>query len=116
MSDESQDHVEAGAPETTFELLSHSKRLGLLECLKAYDETLALADAAEEIASAVEDKPVQDIDAEFVKRIYMALYHSHIPRLEAHDIVHYDQENDLVALTERGHEMAEYLEQFENPI
>lgn len=110
MSEDSLQQVEALDPATAFQLLSHSIRLGLLECLNDYDETLALADAAEEIACAVEDKPIQDIEAEFVKRIYMSLYHSHIPRLEGHDIVRYDQERDLVALTDRGHQLTEYLD------
>lgn len=115
MIDESPQQVESLAPETVFQLLSHSIRLGLLECLNDYDQTLALADASEEIACAVEDKPVQDIDAESIKRIYMSLYHSHIPQLEVHDIVHYNQERDLVALTDRGHQLAEYLNQFKEP-
>lgn len=114
MIEESPQQVEALAPETAFQLLSHSTRIGLLECLKDYDETLALADVSEEVACTVEDKPVQNIEAESVKQIYMALYHSHIPRLEAHDIVQYDQERDLVTLTERGHQLAEYLNQFKN--
>lgn len=112
MSEESPQQVEALAPETAFQLLSHSTRLGLLECLNDYDETLALADAAEEIACAVDDKPIQEIEAESVKQIYMSLYHSHLPRLEAHGIVYYDQEHDLVALTDRGHQLVEYLDRF----
>lgn len=114
MSEESLQQLEPLDPATAFELLSHSTRIGLLECLADYDETLALADAAEEIACAVEDKPVQDIEAESVKQIYMALYHSHIPRLEAHNVVQYDQDRDLVALTDRGHQLATYLPQFKN--
>lgn len=113
MSDETPQQVAALAPETVFQLLSHSTRYGLLECLSDHDETLALADASEEIARAVEDEPVQAIEADTVKRIYMALYHSHIPKLVDHDIVSYDQEHDLVALTERGHQLVEYLTRFE---
>lgn len=114
MRDEAQQQVAALTPETAFQLLSHPTRLGLLECLSDHDETLALADASEEIACAVEDKPLQAIKADSVKRIYMALYHSHIPKLVDHDIVTYDQEHDLVALTERGHQLAEYLNRFKD--
>lgn len=113
MSEELQQELEPLAPETVFELLSHSTRRGLLECLTEHDETLALADVSEEVAAAVEDERVQDIEAEAIKQVYMALYHSHIPKLEHHGIVTYDQEHDLVALTERGHQLAEYLNRFE---
>lgn len=108
--------VEALAPETAFRLSSNPTRRGLLECLGYHGETLSLADASEEIACAAEDEPIQEVEAETVKRIYMALYHSHIPRLEAHDIVHYDQAHDLVALTERGHQLAEYLDRFDESV
>lgn len=114
MSEELPQQLEPLAPATAFQLLSHPTRIGLLECLADYDETVALADASEGIACAVEDKPVQDIEAESVKQIYMALYHSHIPRLEAHNVVQYDQERDLVALTDRGHQLATSLHQFKH--
>lgn len=112
MSEESQQLGEPLAPGTAFKLLSHSTRRGLLECLDEYDETLALADVSEEVAVAVEDERVQDIEAQTVKRVYMALYHSHIPELRDRGIVTYDQEHDLVALTERGSQLAEYLNRF----
>lgn len=114
MNEESSEQAGALAPETAFELLSHSRRLGLLECLKDHDETLGLTDASEAVASAVEDKPVQEIEADTVKQISMALYHSHIPRLEEHGIVDYDQERDLVRLTDRGHQLAEYMNRFKD--
>lgn len=112
MSEELQPQGEPLALETAFTLLSHSTRRGLLECLTEYDETLALADVSEEVAAALEDKRVRDIHAEVVKQVYMALYHSHIPKLGDHGIVTYDQEHDLVALTERGHQLAESLDRF----
>lgn len=42
-----------------------------------------------------------EIDPEAVKRIYMDLYHKHIPKLVEHDIVEYDQEHDLIFPTDR---------------
>lgn len=111
MSEESPQQTEALSRETAFQLLSHSHRLALLDCLDAYDEPITLADVSEQVASEIEDEPLEDIEAESVKRIYISLYHSHIPRLEAHDIVQYNQERDLVTLDSRGDQLVAYMRQ-----
>lgn len=94
--------------ETAFQLLGHSYRLALLECLAHYDEPLTLADAAEWVARDVEGKAVENIDEETVKRIYMSLYHSHIPRLEDYGVLRYSQAEDMVDLKD-GEQLVEYL-------
>lgn len=94
--------------DTVFDLLNHPYRRALLSCLQTHDTALTLPDAAEEVARAVEDEPIQRIDAEKIKRIYTNLYHSHIPRLEAHDAVQYSQERDMVALTPQGEQLVTY--------
>lgn len=114
MNDESPRQIESLSRKTAFQLLSHSYRLALLDCLEAYDETLTLADASEQVASKIEDAPVEEIEAESVKRIYLSLYHSHVPRLEAHDIVQYDQEQDLVTLDSRADQLVAYMNQSTN--
>lgn len=96
--------------DTVYDLLNHSYRRAILACLEQHDMALTLADAAEEVARSVEDESVQDIDAEEIKRIYIDLYHSHIPRLEAHDTVQYSQDRDLIALTQQGEQLAEYID------
>lgn len=97
--------------DTVFDLLNHPYRRALLSCLETHGTPLTLPDAAEEVACSVEDEPIQRIDAETIKRIYTNLYHSHIPRLEAHDAVQYSQERDMVALTQRGTQLATYHDQ-----
>lgn len=63
------------SPTTVFELLSHQLRCELLRGLHEYNEPLALADAADELAVATNDvRSLADVDPEEVKRIYMALY------------------------------------------
>lgn len=94
-----------------FTLLSHTFRRGVIDCLCDYDETLTLADLADEVVCRCRDEAIEDIDAAEVKRVYMALYHTHIPKLVEYDVVEYDQERDLVAPTERAREITEYLDQ-----
>lgn len=94
-----------------FHVLSHVYRRALLECLDHHSMTLTLADAAEEVARECKGKSIPDISEEEIKRIYMSLYHSHIPQLAEVDAVTYDQEQDLIALTEQGEQLVTYQNQ-----
>ncbi len=81
-----------------------------LHCLHQFDVPLALADLAEEVAVREHDTPITEISAEEVKRIYMSLYHDHIPELKDASVVHYDQERDVVALSENRAQLAQHLQ------
>lgn len=63
--------------------------------------TLTLADLADELAEREYGETIDRIPAEDVKALYMSLYHRHVPKLEAADLVEYNQERDLVAPTDR---------------
>lgn len=93
-----------------FELLANERRRMLLTCLQDHDPPLALADVAQELAVREYDVPLDEIPAEAVENLYMALYHSHIPKLNAYGVVAHDQEEDIVALTERVTLLQPYLE------
>jgi len=92
------DFSDAAALDAMFGALSNSRRREALRCLGEYDEPLALADLADEVAVAERGGPITDIRAEVVKRVYVSLYHTHVPKLEDAGLVRYDQERDIVAL------------------
>ncbi|AGB30511.1 hypothetical protein C488_07117 [Natrinema pellirubrum DSM 15624] len=81
-----------------FDVLSHHRRRYALQCLREYETPLALADLADEVAVREHDRPLPEISAEAVKRIYVSLYHTHVPKLADADYVRYSQERDEVAL------------------
>lgn len=83
------------------ELVAHPYRRRMLICLERH-VTLSLADAAEELAVWAETASIADVPAEEVRDVYLALYHTHLPRLEHAGVVAYDQERDLVSLPGYG--------------
>ena len=87
---------------SVFEILSHRRRRDALECLREYETPLPLADLADEVAVRERDAPLPEIPATAVKRIYLSLYHTHVPKLAAAECVRYSQERDTVTLLERG--------------
>jgi hypothetical protein len=106
--------------DSLFELLSNSRRRHIVRCLKEH-ATLTLADVAEEIAVRERATTIDQIDPETVQDVYHSLYHVHVPKLERADLVLYDQDQDLVGLTEEGmevklqvHEMEDVLANFQD--
>ncbi|QLH83508.1 hypothetical protein HZS54_18555 [Halosimplex pelagicum] len=71
---------------------------------------LTLADLADETARREHDRPVSEIASETVSEIYLALYHTHVPKLADGDAVRYDQDHDIVDPRERVESLAQVLE------
>ncbi|WP_339104360.1 hypothetical protein [Haloterrigena salinisoli] len=99
---------------TVFELLSHRRRRYALECLREYENPLPLADLADEVAVRERDAPLSEISPEAVKRIYLSLYHVHVPKLADAAYVHYSQERDAVSLREHSERSEQLRVQLED--
>lgn len=85
--------------ELLFKILADADRRRALQCLNTYDNPMTLADVADEVARRKYDAPLTELPAADVKRVYMRLYHTHIPKMEDANILEYDQETDTVQLT-----------------
>nr|WP_253513709.1 hypothetical protein [Halorussus vallis]USZ75127.1 hypothetical protein NGM07_17040 [Halorussus vallis] len=84
---------------TLFEVLSHERRRYALYCLETYATPMTLADLADEVARLEHDaETLSEVPAESVKRVYLDLYHSHIPKMEDASLLEYTQEYDAVQL------------------
>ena len=92
-------------------LAAEERRLALVVLCEHH--TLSLPDLAESVIEYQRGRAVVDISAEDVKECYLELYHRHVPVLEEADLVEYEQERDLVRITERGDAAADGLERWE---
>jgi hypothetical protein len=72
--------------------------------------TLALADVADEVAAEEGGTSLIEVPAERVKEIYLQFYHCHLPYLRDAGLVRYDQDSDLVSITDRGERVATELD------
>jgi hypothetical protein len=86
-----------------FALLANRRRRDALGCLFEH-VTVTLADLADEVAIREYDVPLPDISEDDVAEIYFSLYHCHVPKLVDAGYAQYDQEDDLVGLTEHAME------------
>ncbi|WP_129114972.1 DUF7344 domain-containing protein [Halegenticoccus tardaugens] len=101
--------ADEGLLDALFEALAHARRRRVLRTLDRHGTELALADLADEIAVRERNAVITEIPADVVKRLYMSLYHTHVPKLSEADLVRYDQERDAVASGANFRRVAPFL-------
>lgn len=90
-----------------YELLANERRRYVLSVLREHGP-VPLPDLADEVANREHDAPLPQVPEDAVLRVYLSLWHVHVPKLADADVVTYDQETDTVALGEH----AESVQQF----
>lgn len=96
--------------ETAKELLGSRLRRYSLYCLYLYANPVGLPDVADQVTEWVTGTPGEENLDERL-RLYMELYHTHVPALADAGVVEYSQEEDLVELGENAPQLRPYLEQ-----
>jgi DNA-binding transcriptional ArsR family regulator len=93
-----------------FDVLKNRRRRHALHYLKQQDGSVELSELAEQVAAWENDSTVEGISAAERKRVYTALYQSHLPKLDDAGIVEYNQSRGIVELSEKAEELDVYLE------
>jgi len=94
-----------------FDLLSNSRRRFVLHHLKQADGPVRLSELAAEIAAIENEVSVDELTSQQRKRTYVALYQTHIPKLEDAGAVSYNAETGMVELASGAGEIGEYFQQ-----
>lgn len=98
-TDDSLTLPETPSLDVLFDVLAHRRRRYTLECLCDGQTPMALADLAREVSARERGTAVPEIPDAVVKRTYRSLSHSHVPKLADADIVEYNRERKLLALS-----------------
>lgn len=82
----------------TFHLLQNSRRRAVLRYLLAYEdhEAFSMRDIAEAVAALEHDTMVKRLGSVERQRVYVSLYQSHLPKLDEHGVIDYDQSRGIV--------------------
>lgn len=70
---------------------------------------MALNDLSRELAAWENDVDQDELTDQQVKRIYVSLYQTHIPKLSEAGVVSYDQETGEVSLEDTVHQLDTYI-------
>lgn len=82
-----------------FRILSNFRRRYVIYYLKEVDREVSLRELATQIAARENEVSPESITDEERQRVYISLYQTHLPKLEEHDIVDYDEDRRMVRLT-----------------
>lgn len=93
-----------------FELLKNRRRREVLAYLLEAEETVTLGELAEQIAAWENDTDVSALSSDQRKRVYVALYQTHLPKMDDAGIVEYDQDRGLISLADNADLLMMYLD------
>ncbi|WP_049923640.1 DUF7344 domain-containing protein [Halopiger djelfimassiliensis] len=93
-----------------FELLKNRRRREVLTYLLEAEETVTLGELAEQIAAWENDTDVNALSSDQRKRVYVALYQTHLPKMDDAGIVEYDQDRGLISLSDNADLLMMYLD------
>ena len=93
-----------------YDFLADKRRRYALHYLKQVDDRITVRDLAEQVAAWENDTSVAELTSQERKRVYIALYQSHLPSLHRAGLVDYDDDRGTVALTDRLEQVDIYME------
>ena len=96
--------------DVVYSLLADKRRRYTLHYLKQRREPAPVRDVAEQVAAWENGKPIEEITSQERKRVYIALYQSHLPTLDEEGVVEYDAERGMVELSASMADREVYLE------
>ncbi|MGA9401819.1 DUF7344 domain-containing protein [Haladaptatus sp.] len=95
----SEELVEPLSRDKIFHILQTQRRRDALRFLKDTDGPVEMRDLAEQVAAWENDTTVQALTSDERQRVYIALYQSHLPKLESEGVIRYNKSRGIV---ERG--------------
>ncbi len=93
-----------------FELLKNRRRREVLTYLLEAEDTVTLGELAEQIAAWENDTDVNALSSDQRKRVYVALYQTHLPKMDDAGIIEYDQDRGLISLSDNADLLMMYLD------
>ena len=74
-----------------FEVLQNQRRRYVLDYLREHEEATTLSDLSEQIAAWENNKEVRRISSSERKRVYVALYQCHLPKMDDMGVVEFEK-------------------------
>jgi DNA-binding transcriptional ArsR family regulator len=92
-----------------FDALKNARRRRLLRYLNEHDSPVALGDLAEHLAAIENDTTPAMLDSKQRKRVYVALYQSHLPKLNSMGLVEFNKSRGLIERSPAASQVYQYL-------
>lgn len=99
------------ARDDIFHVLQCRRRRLVLKYLQEHDTPAKMTDITEKIAAVEHDTTVAALKSQERQRVYIALYQSHLPKLDEEGIIEYQQNRGIVERTDRTAAFDRYLDE-----
>lgn len=96
-----------------FHILQNERRRLVLRYLDGREGPIDMRDIAEQVAAWEHDTSVRALTSTQRQRVYIALYQSHLPKLDAHGLITYNQSRGIVERLGAADVASPYLEEVE---
>jgi len=111
------DIVSIGGPEESekppldlvFGILKNSRRREVLKYLRRREEPVGTGNLAEHIAASENETTPRELTSKQRKRVYVALYQCHLPKMDDAEVVDFDNDRGTVELGDDAIEFDAYL-------
>lgn len=94
-----------------FGILQNKRRRDVLRYLMSVDRMVTQAELAEQIAAQENGITVAELDSAQRKRVYVALYQTHLPKLDEAGLIEYNSNRGHAKLTDIAPALKPYLEE-----
>lgn len=92
-----------------FHLLQNQRRRQVLVFLQDTEGEINMRDIAEQVAAWENDTTIDALDSNERQRVYIALYQSHLPKLDDAGVLTYNQQRGIVSRTALADQLDAYL-------
>jgi hypothetical protein len=92
-----------------FHLLQNQRRRRVLLYLQSTDSEVSMRDVAEQVAAWENETTVEALSSDERQRVYIALYQSHLPKLDDANVLSYNQQRGIVKRTPLADQLDTYL-------
>jgi DNA-binding transcriptional ArsR family regulator len=94
-----------------FEMLQNERRRRILRYLLDADDVMTIGELAERIAAVENDTSVAALNSTQRKRVYVALYQTHLPKMDDVGVIDYDRDRGRVRIAENADLLTFYLDE-----
>ena len=97
--------------ETVFDILRNERRQLVLGYVAVTgDDVVNIGELAEHVAAIENDVPVNALSSQQRKRVYVALYQCHLPKMGDSDVIEFDKDRGTIRLGPNADQITPYLD------
>jgi hypothetical protein len=108
--EDTQEAPQSLSKDDLFHVLQNQRRRRVLNYLQTVEGQVEMRDIAEQVAAWEHDTTVQALTSEQRQRVYIALYQSHLPKLDEMGVLNYHQSRGIVERTPLADQFDPYLD------